>query len=67
MMESLNRGIRKYIKTKSIFPHDQAALKAVFLATGNIEKKWTIPIWNWGMILYQFLIKFFPRNSLVDI
>jgi putative transposase len=61
IIESLNRGIRKYIKTKSIFPHDQAALKAVFLAIGNIEKKWTMPIQNWGMILHQFLIKFEDR------
>ncbi len=61
IMESLNRGIRKYTKTKSIFPHDQAALKAVFLAIGNIEKKWTIPIRNWGMIMQQFLIKFEDR------
>jgi len=61
VMESLNRGIRKYTKTKSIFPHDQAALKAVYLAIGNIEKKWTMPIRNWGMILQQFLIKFEDR------
>jgi transposase-like protein len=61
IIESLNRGIRKYIKTKSIFPHDQAALKAVFLAIGNIGKKWTMPIQNWGLILHQFLIKFEDR------
>jgi len=61
IMESLNRGIRKYTKTKSIFPHDQAALKSVFLAIGNIEKKWTMPIQNWGMIMQQFLIKFEDR------
>lgn len=61
IMESLNSGIRKYTKTKTIFPHDQAALKAVFLAIGNIEKKWTMPIHNWGMILQQFLIKFEDR------
>ena len=60
-IESLNRGIRKYTKTKSIFPHDQAALKAVYLAIGNIESKWTMPIRNWGMILQQFLIKFDER------
>jgi len=60
-IESLNRGIRKYTKTKSIFPHDQAALKAVYLAIGNIESKWTMPIRNWGMILQQFLIKFEDR------
>jgi putative transposase len=61
IIESLNRGIRKYTKTKSSFPHDQAALKSVFLAIGNIEKKWTVPIQNWGMILQQFLIKFEDR------
>lgn len=61
IIESLNRGIRKYTKTKSIFPHDQAALKAVYLAIGNIENKWTMPIRNWGMILQQFLIKFDDR------
>lgn len=60
-IESLNRGIRKYTKTKSIFPHDQAAMKAVYLAIGNIESKWTMPIRNWGMILQQFLIKFEER------
>ncbi|NQT77558.1 MAG: IS256 family transposase [Bacteroidetes bacterium] len=61
IIESLNRGIRKYTKTKSMFPHDQAALKAVYLAIGNIENKWTMPIRNWGMILQQFLIKFEER------
>jgi len=61
VIESLNRGIRKYTKTKSIFPHDQAALKAVYLAISNIENKWTMPIRNWGMIMQQFLIKFEDR------
>jgi transposase-like protein len=61
IIESLNRGIRKYTKTKSIFPHDQAALKAVYLAIGNIEKKWTMPVQKWGMILQQFLIIFEER------
>jgi len=61
VIESLNRGIRKYTKTKSVFPHDQAAQKAVYLAITNIEKKWTMPIRDWGMILQQFLIKFEER------
>jgi len=61
VIESLNRGIRKYTKTKSVFPHDQAALKAVYLAITNIEKKWIMPIRDWGMILQQFLIKFEDR------
>ena len=61
VIESLNRGIRKYTKTKSVFPHDQAALKAVYMTIANIEKKWTLPIRDWGMILQQFLIKFEDR------
>jgi len=61
IIESLNRGVRKYTKTKSIFPHDQAAMKAVYLAISNIEKKWIYPIRDWGMILQQFLIKFEER------
>jgi putative transposase len=64
IIESLNRGIRKYTKTKSIFPHDQAAMKAIYLAISNIEKKWTMPIQNWGMILQQFLIKFEDRCKI---
>jgi putative transposase len=61
IIESLNRGVRKYTKTRSIFPHDQAALKAVYLSISNIEKKWIFPIRDWGMILQQFLIKFEER------
>ena len=61
IIESLNRGIRKYTKTKSVFPHDQAAMKSVYLAISNIEKKWTQPIRNWGVILQQFLIIFEER------
>lgn len=54
VIENLNRGIRKYIKTKVQFPDDQAAEKAVYLAILNIEKKWTQPIQNWGLVLNQF-------------
>ncbi len=56
IIESLNRWVRKYTKTKSIFPHDQAAMKAVYLAISNIERKWIYPIRDWGMILQQFLL-----------
>ena len=64
IIENLNRNIRKYIKAKSLFPDDNAAKKAVFLAIGNVQKKWTKPIKNWGFILNQFLIKFEDRCRL---
>ena len=63
-IENLNRGIRKYTKTKVQFPDDQAALKAVYMAITNIEKKWSMPIQNWGYILHQFLTIFDNRCRL---
>ncbi len=63
-IENLNRGIRKYIKTKVQFPDDQAAEKAVYLAIMNIEKKWSMPLQNWGLILHQFVTIFENRCKL---
>jgi transposase-like protein len=60
-IENLNRGIRKYTKTKVQFTDDQAAQKAVYLAIMNIEKKWNMPLQNWGFILHQFVTIFENR------
>lgn len=60
-IENLNRGIRKYTKTKVQFPDDIAALKAVYLAITNIEAKWSAPMQNWGFIQHQFLTIFENR------
>ncbi|MFM2388324.1 MAG: hypothetical protein RL660_3081 [Bacteroidota bacterium] len=40
-IENLNRGIRKYTKTKTQFPTERSATKSVFLAIQNIEQAWT--------------------------
>lgn len=64
-IENLNRGIRKYTKTKVQFIDDNAALKAVFLSIRNIEQKWDMPIQNWGIILHQFLTIFENRCKLI--
>ena len=63
-IENLNRGIRKYTKTKVQFTDDQAAQKAVYLAIMNIEKKWTMPIKDWGYVIHQFLTIFGNRCRL---
>jgi len=63
-IENLNRGIRKYTKTKTQFTNENAATKSVFLAIVNIEKSWTAVINNWGIILHQFLITFEERCRL---
>lgn len=63
-IENLNRGIRKYTKTKVQFVDDNSVQKAVYLAILNIEKKWNMPIQNWGMILHQFLTIFGNRCKI---
>jgi putative transposase len=60
-IENVNRGIRKYVKTKVQFPDDMAAQKAVYLALVNIERKWNATLHNWGLILHQFLTIFENR------
>jgi putative transposase len=64
VIESLNSGIRKFTKAKNLFPDDQAAVKAVYLSIMNIQKKWTMPIKEWGRIVNQFSIIFENRCNL---
>lgn len=63
-IENLNRGIRKYTKTKSQFTTENAAAKSVYLAIKNIEQSWKQSIAEWGIILHQFLIIFENRCRL---
>ncbi len=61
MIESVNRCIRKITKNRTIFPHDEAVFKLVYLALRNLEKKWTTTIQNWKTALNQFHILFEDR------
>lgn len=63
-IENLNRGIRKYTKTKTQFTNENAATKSVFLSIQNIEKSWNSVIQNWGIILHQYLTIFQNRCRL---
>ena len=63
-IESLNRSLRKVIKTKGAFPTETSIMKIFYLALENISKKWTMPIRNWGLALNQFAIKFGDRMPL---
>ena len=64
LIENLNGKIRKYTRNKLSFPTDDAVKKSVFLALGEVTKKWTMPIRNWGVILNQFLTIFENRVQL---
>lgn len=63
-VEGFHRQVRKVTKTKGAFPNDTALLKLVYLATKNIEKKWTSPLHNWSLIIQQLYIKFGDRVML---
>jgi len=56
--ESLNTVIRKAVKNRKVFPHDQAAMKIVYLAIQAASKKWSMPIRNWKAALNRFMIEF---------
>lgn len=64
LIENLNGKIRKYTKTKMSFPTDDALRKSVWLALQEIEKKWTMPIRNWGLIMNQFIAIFENRIGI---
>ncbi|MBZ0105432.1 MAG: IS256 family transposase [Sulfuricella denitrificans] len=63
-IESLNRSLRKVLKTKGAFPNDEAIMKLMYLALQTIAKKWTMPIQHWKPALNQLAIRFEGRLPL---
>ena len=62
-IESLNRSLRKVIKTKAVFPDEGSVLKLMYLALNNIAKRWNRPIKDWRAALSHFAILFPERFS----
>ena len=60
-IESLNSVIRKAIKNRKIFPHDNSALKVVWLAIQSASKKWTMPLHQWNAALNRFMLEYQGR------
>ena len=60
-VEGFHRMLRKYTKTKTIYPTDDAVKKSVFLSIQEISKKWSMPIRDWGIIVGQLMIFFENR------
>jgi transposase-like protein len=58
MIEWFNRWLRKYTKTKTIFPNNSSLEKSLYLGMKNITKRWTWKIWNWWKIYSQIRIYF---------
>ena len=57
-IEAVRRQLRKLTTTKGEFPNDNSLLKLLYLDIQNARKKWTMPIQNWNLILFQLAIFF---------
>jgi putative transposase len=62
-VESLNRSLRKIIKTRGSFPTDDAALKLLYLAIENAGVHWRRPV-AWTAAMGQFAVLFGDRFLL---
>lgn len=57
-LEGFNRQVRKYTKSRTIFPTDESLNKCVYLATMEIMEKWTQSVPNWGSTLAELTLFF---------
>ena len=60
-IESLNSTYRKLNRQRSVFPSSQALLKALYLATFEATKKWTMPMRNWAQVYGELTIMYEGR------
>ena len=54
--ESVNNTCKKLNRQRSVFPSSTALLKALYLSTLQITKKWRQVLKNWGGIYGEFSI-----------
>nr|WP_301331489.1 transposase [Anaerostipes hominis (ex Lee et al. 2021)] len=60
-IESLNSTYRKLNRQRSVFPSDTALLKALYLATFEATKKWTVTMRNWAQVYGELSIMYEGR------
>lgn len=60
-IESLNSVLRRLNSQRSVFPSDIALLKALYLATFEATKKWTMPLRNRGKVYGELSIMYDGR------
>ena len=60
-IESVNRQLRKIIKTRGHFPGDDSATKLLYLALRNLSRKWRYVSNDWLSALPHFVVLFGDR------
>lgn len=57
-VESYHRMVRKFTKSKAIFPTDDSIRKVIYMSALKISKKWTLPVRDWGLAYPRFSVFF---------
>lgn len=57
-IESLNSSYRRLNRQHNVFPGNISLMKAMYLATQQITKKWTMPMRNWGQTYAEMRIMY---------
>lgn len=52
-IEGFHRQVRKYTKTKGAFTSESALFKLIYCAIQKIAEKWTSPLQNWALTIFQ--------------
>ena len=60
-IESLNSTYRRLNAQRSVFPSPTALMKALYLATFEASKKWTVTLRNWGRVYGELGIMYEGR------
>jgi putative transposase len=63
-IESLNRQLRKVLKTRGSLPSEEALMKLLYMALQKITQRWTMPLRDWKQALSRFVIEFEGRVPL---
>lgn len=64
IIENLNRNIRKITSNKTMFPTDEAVIKAVYLSIQNANIRTTATVANWETIANQFNLLYGDRIDI---
>lgn len=59
-----DKMVRKFTKSKAIFPTDDSIRKVVYMSVRKVSKKWTMPVRDWGLAYAQFTIFFEDRLAV---
>ena len=62
-IESLNSGYRWLNRSRCIFPDNKALMKALYLATDDITRKWTNAVRDWGQVYAELSVMYPNRFS----